>query len=219
MTAIFDNVVVKKPWGEEYLCYRNGDVAIWHLYIKKGEKTSMHCHPTKNTGFVVLDGKVQLSFIRNKMNLTGLDKIHIFRSRFHSTQALTDSFLFEIESPEDKADLVRLDDSYGREDSGYEDSGSFKKKGDNHFWLDDPEKNVSCKLHDCSLHHFKPRSIEDLLRYSEKDFIVFTKGGVGTASKKQILYPGDIADGETLARIAVKFELISETSILTISKQ
>ena len=62
------------------------------------------------------------------MNLTGLDKIHIFRSRFHSTQALTDSFLFEIESPEDKADLVRLDDSYGRENSGYEDSGSFKKR-------------------------------------------------------------------------------------------
>ena len=61
MTAIFDDVVVKNPWGEEYLCFRNGDVAIWYLFILKGEKTSMHCHPTKNTGLVVLKGSLSLS--------------------------------------------------------------------------------------------------------------------------------------------------------------
>ena len=218
MTAIFDDVVVKKPWGEEYLCYRNGDVAIWYLFIKKGEKTSMHCHPTKNTGFVVLSGDVQLSFIRNKMNLRGLDKIHIFRSRFHSTMAITDAYLFEIESPENKEDLVRLDDSYGRENCGYEDSGSFRKKEDTHFWLEAPEKNSSCDLHDCKLNHFNPQNIPELTEYSSKDFIVFTKGGVWTKEKKQILYPGDIADGETLAKIVPKFHLIEGTSILTISK-
>ena len=93
-----------------------GEVAIWFLYIKAGEKTSMHCHPTKNTGLVVLKGSLELSFIRNTISLEGLDKIHIFRSRFHSSYAKTDSFLFEVESPEDKEDLVRLDDKYGREE-------------------------------------------------------------------------------------------------------
>ena len=123
----YGDVVVKKPWGEEYLCYRNGEVAIWFLYIKAGEKTSMHCHPTKNTGLVVLKGSLELSFIRNKISLEGLDKIHIFRSRFHSSYAKTDSFLFEVESPEDKEDLVRLDDKYGR-GTGYEGKEFFRKK-------------------------------------------------------------------------------------------
>ena len=112
----YSTVIVKKPWGSEYLCYRNGDVAIWLLNIQKGEKTSMHCHPTKNTGLVVLQGEIELSFIRNKMLLTGLDKIHIFRARFHSSAAISDAFLFEVESPEDKEDLIRLDDNYGREE-------------------------------------------------------------------------------------------------------
>ena len=80
----------------------------------------MHCHPTKNTGLVVLQGEIELSFIRNKMLLTRLDKIHIFRARFHSSAAISDAFLFEVESPEDKEDLIRLDDNYGREEQGYE---------------------------------------------------------------------------------------------------
>ena len=138
----YSAVIVKKPWGSEYLCYRNGDVAIWFLNIRKGEKT-MHCHPTKNTGLAVLQGEIELSFIRNKMLLTGLDKIHIFRARFHSSAAISDAFLFEVESPEDKEDLIRLDDNYGREEQGYEgreffekNKGSFLVKGTHakRFW-------------------------------------------------------------------------------------
>ena len=94
----YTDVIVKKPWGKEYLCYRNDEVAIWYLHIEKDKQTSMHCHPNKNTGFVVLEGKAELSFLRNSMKLEGLDKIHIFRSRFHSTRAITDSFIFEIET-------------------------------------------------------------------------------------------------------------------------
>ena len=94
----YSKVVVNKPWGHEYLCYRNGDVAIWFLKIRQGERTSMHCHPTKNTGLVVLEGEIELSFIRNKMSLVGLDKIHIFRARFHSSAAISNAFLFEVES-------------------------------------------------------------------------------------------------------------------------
>ena len=45
MISDYGDVVAKKPWGEEYQI-RNGE-AIWFLHIKAGEKTSMHCHPTK----------------------------------------------------------------------------------------------------------------------------------------------------------------------------
>ena len=104
---LYDDVVVAKPWGKEYLCYRNKNVAIWFLHIEKDQQTSMHCHPNKNTGFVVLDGEVELSFLRNTIPLKSLDKIHIFRSRFHSTKAISDggAFIFEVETPEDKDDL------------------------------------------------------------------------------------------------------------------
>ena len=53
----------KKPWGKEYLLYQNDDVAIWHLFIEPGQSTSLHCHPSKKTGLVVLDGAAKVSFI------------------------------------------------------------------------------------------------------------------------------------------------------------
>ena len=88
----YSKVVVKKPWGHEYLCYRNGDVAIWFLQIRRGERTSMHCHPTKNTGLVVLEGEIELSFIRNKMSLVGLDK----NSHFPGSIPLISSYFRRI---------------------------------------------------------------------------------------------------------------------------
>ena len=39
----------------------------------------------------------------------------IRRGLFHSTKAISDeALIFEIETPKDKHDLVRLNDSYGR---------------------------------------------------------------------------------------------------------
>ena len=55
----YSNVVVKKPWGYEYLIYCNDIVAIWILHIQCGAQTSMHCHPNKKASLVVLDGAVR----------------------------------------------------------------------------------------------------------------------------------------------------------------
>ncbi len=218
MITNYNDVVVKKPWGEEYLCYRNGEVAIWFLYIKAGEKTSMHCHPTKNTGLVVLKGSLELSFIRNTVNLEGLDKIHIFRSRFHSSYAKTDAFLFEVESPEDKEDLVRLDDKYGREGTGYEGKEFFSRKTNRHFWLPEANNASETSLCDCTLNHLELESKLDLCGLSDKVCVVFTSGGVVAPGNKKILYPGDIADGETLERIVSKFDILEKTTVLKINE-
>ena len=53
----YDINVVKKPWGYEYLAYENENVALWFLHIKHTHSTSLHCHPKKTTGLVLLDGK------------------------------------------------------------------------------------------------------------------------------------------------------------------
>ena len=50
----YDNTIVKKPWGYEYLVYENDEVGLWFLYIAKDQQTSMHCHPNKTTGLILL---------------------------------------------------------------------------------------------------------------------------------------------------------------------
>jgi hypothetical protein len=52
----FKNVVVNKPWGYEYLVYQNDSVAVWYLYLREGAATSLHCHPKKKTGIILLKG-------------------------------------------------------------------------------------------------------------------------------------------------------------------
>ena len=56
---------VKKPWGYEYLAYENENVGLWFLYIAPGQSTSMHCHPKKTTGLVLLDGEAEISLAIN----------------------------------------------------------------------------------------------------------------------------------------------------------
>ena len=57
--------VVKKPWGYEYLAYKNKHVALWFLHIKHTHSTSLHCHPKKTTGLILLDGSAEVSFFNN----------------------------------------------------------------------------------------------------------------------------------------------------------
>ena len=216
------DVIVKKPWGQEYLCYHNKEIAIWFLHIKKGEKTSLHCHPNKNTGFVVLDGQTKLSFIRGGVDIYGLNKINIFRSRFHSTYAVTDAFIFEIETPEDKEDLIRLEDSYGREDKPYESSSHHLPKNDACIWID--EASLSPKNLDvcgCNIQHIEIMDKKELLNKKEEEIFVITNGGLVTdesGKRQKILWPGDTIDGETLNRLAQAFKLDYNTTVLHITK-
>lgn len=126
----YRNVVVNKPWGYEYLMFENEYVAVWILFLKKGARTSMHCHPKKKTSLLVLGGDVQTSSLNECFRLGFLDSIIIDKGVFHSTanEFSDGAFIMEIESPPDKADLVRLKDEYGRENKGYENGEAFSKE-------------------------------------------------------------------------------------------
>ena len=104
------NKLVKKPWGEEYLIFQNDVVAIWLLNILPEKSTSLHCHPTKKTGLILLDGKVEIDLgFYEKRILEAPDKIMIRPGLFHSTKAITSKItMLEIEVPIDKSDLVRF---------------------------------------------------------------------------------------------------------------
>jgi len=215
----YHNVIVNKPWGHEYLCYQNEELAIWFLFIREGERTSLHCHPNKNTGFVVLDGEVELSFLRNSLRLCGLDKIHIFRSRFHSTRAISSpgAFILEIETPEDKHDLVRLEDNYGREGTSYEGRNHEIPKAEDCLWIGEPnEADFVSEARGCSLRHFLADSQEKVRGFSEKDFFVISRGGLIAQPGAPILWPGDVIDGVSLERLSKSFNLIPGTTLLHI---
>ena len=101
--------IVKKPWGYEYLVYENENVALWFLSILRDQKTSMHCHPNKTTGLMVIDGDAEVSFLSNKLSLSTKEKTMIRKGLFHSTHAIGSNLcIFEIETPVNKHDLVRL---------------------------------------------------------------------------------------------------------------
>lgn len=124
----FSPYVVKKPWGYEYLFYECKNSAIWALCLKKDAGTSFHCHPNKKTALLVLKGKVNCSTFTGDRILSRGDVIHLEAKVFHRTCALEDNtWILEIESPVDKADLIRLSDNYGRKDKGYESLKDYDK--------------------------------------------------------------------------------------------
>lgn len=127
-TTNFSDVIVKKPWGHEYLLFENEDVAIWILHINKKHQTSMHCHPHKNTSLICLEGEVTCQTLDNTYKFGELNGIYLGKRVYHQTLNESDehSIIMEIESPVDKFDLVRLNDDYGRSGKAYENRDNYE---------------------------------------------------------------------------------------------
>lgn len=126
----YNNAIVKKPWGYEYLAFENEHVAIWILHIARTRKTSMHCHPQKKTGLLLLSGHATFQHPNGSIELEALDGVVIERGTYHLTEASSPLpivpvsengiWVMEIESPPLKTDLVRIKDEYGRTGASYE---------------------------------------------------------------------------------------------------
>ncbi len=111
---------VEKPWGSEMELYRDGHVCIWLLHIKRDQQTSLHCHPNKTTMLVVVGGEATVFTLNGTHALNQGDMMVIEKGAFHRTSSnVAGVNLYEIETPPNKRDLVRLEDKYGR-GQGYE---------------------------------------------------------------------------------------------------
>lgn len=213
--------LVNKPWGYEYLVYENQDVALWYLHIDKDQKTSMHCHPKKTTGLVLLDGIAEVSFLADKRIIKSLDKVMIRRGLFHSTKALSDSgiCLFEIETPKDKQDLVRLDDQYGRVHVPYEDQRFEESKTENCLWIDDPRSNVSdiYNFANCKLEVVRLNSIDDISNIEDDTLMIFLSGGMirNVADISHcVTVPGDVGYAKIIKQVSKNLDGISNNTII-----
>lgn len=114
------NKRVVKPWGHEIERYHDENVAVWWLHIHSGQQTSMHCHPNKSTLLAITGGKAVLTTLAGSHDLSEGDMVIIEKGAFHRTSSVNGPVvLYEMETPPNKRDLVRLKDSYGR-GQGYE---------------------------------------------------------------------------------------------------
>lgn len=110
--------IYRKPWGWEFEACFSNSFSLWILCINPNNQTSLHCHVKKTTGYIVLEGKVEIEFLSSKLIIGPGDSINLRPGVFHRTRALDDkAFVLEIESPNDKDDLLRLEDGYERNDS------------------------------------------------------------------------------------------------------
>lgn len=118
----YSKVVVRKPWGYEYLWYQNSSVAVWMLHLSAGCATSMHCHARKRTSLIVMSGAVQCSTFDERHRLDVGKGVVLEPCVFHSTQAVSEggAFVMEVETPPLKGDLLRYRDNFGRAGKAYE---------------------------------------------------------------------------------------------------
>lgn len=114
---------ISKPWGHEHRVYADSFYDVWHLEINSGQKTSMHCHPRKETALLCLDGQAKIHLLHETYLVSSGQLIYLKKGAFHCTENVGNSslHLVEVETPRNKFDLVRLEDSYGRVGKHYEE--------------------------------------------------------------------------------------------------
>lgn len=219
----YSNNIVKKPWGYEYLAYQNKDVALWFLYIKPEHATSLHCHPNKTTGLILLDGQARVSFLNNDTILNPTNKVMIRKGLFHSTKALSKegAFVFEIETPVDKQDLVRFKDSYGREGKPYEDETFEIPKAEDCLWIYEPKEGET-QTYDFANCLLEVKSITDVSEFNKIDDsfnVMFLKGGILAEYGQKVAGPGDIVIANTIHQLIEVFPKVSPDTIIIVFKK
>ena len=219
----YQNNIVKKPWGYEYLVYENDECALWFLYIKHNHRTSMHCHPNKTTGLTLLDGKATVSFLSDDFGLNPMNKIMIRKGLFHSTCATDErgAWVFEIETPVDKYDLVRLRDSYGREGKPYEDESFEYPKEDACLWIENPKTNepnvynfansklTVAKVMDINFFNSMPDNVN----------IMFLQGGIITEYGINVAGAGDVVSTKILKELIQVFKDVKDKTIVMVMEK
>ena len=113
--------IIKKPWGYEYCYFSNKKLALWVLTLKSKQSTSMHAHLRKKT-FLINTKSITFSDLNNRYKIKPNTILKIDKRTFHQSLNLSnnDIIIFEIETPNDKLDLLRFKDKYSRDKTLYE---------------------------------------------------------------------------------------------------
>ena len=111
-----------KPWGREIWFAHTDKYAGKILEISKGHRYSLQYHEKKRETQYIYSGQVNLIYGTDKDDLQEKilnpgDKIEVHPYTIHRLEALEDSQVFEVSTP-DLDDVVKLEDDYGRTGKG-----------------------------------------------------------------------------------------------------
>jgi hypothetical protein len=209
------NYFVPKPWGREYICWESQDCAIWVLEINENKSTSFHCHSEKNTGLVVLEGEVNLKLINSQYNFKALEKINIFRGRFHQSTAVGgNAVMIEVEAPVNKKDLIRWEDSNGRKNSLYENEKVIFENTENIIQLGNKEVHKKTQIYkNLTLDIY---SSDEYNLSNKKHSLYILLAGAIVENNERIVIPGDTMSNEVLTKILARFTLTKDALLLAI---
>lgn len=111
-----------KPWGKEIWFAHTDNYAGKILEINKGHRYSLQLHEKKQETQYVFSGQLKLTYGTDKSNLQDKilnpgDKFDVHPYTIHRLEAIEDSLVLEVSTPE-LDDVVKLDDDYGRSGKG-----------------------------------------------------------------------------------------------------
>lgn len=216
----YKDVLVKKPWGYEYLMYRNKDIGLWCLHIKYGEQTSLHCHPLKKTGLILLTGKAEIRFLNSALTLKAPARLMLRAGLFHSTAAISrnGAVVIEIETPPHKRNLIRLEDEYDRKGKPYENVNAMIPLSKDYVKLGNLGKDKKRKYNIAGrgliLENIKDLSV--LKRRPDKEIVIILRGALRSRLRENVLGPGDVVTLSTVKRLMKTFRATQNILLLTI---
>ena len=109
---------VDKPWGHELIFAHTARYAGKLLCIRKGHRLSKQYHVRKEETFFLQAGRVRVELeapdgTARVVILEPGEALHLVPGTRHRTEAMEESVIFEVSTPE-LDDVVRLSDDYGR---------------------------------------------------------------------------------------------------------
>ena len=223
---LYDQNLVIKPWGYEYVVYRKRNLlSVTLLSIDYKKKTSLHCHPNKKSGFIMLSGKAlfQLGLWKKRSEIkVSPSKRMIARGLFHQITSLSKKGIIalEFETPADKKDLVRFRDDYGREQKSYEGKIFTKKIDTNFIKFKKPKignKNYysvgSCKI--CIENH---STFSSIIKNSSDTLFAILDGEVVDNHSRAVLGHGDIVKKDDFKILSKVFKIKKNLTLLKVTK-
>ncbi len=188
------------------------------LHIDHDQETSMHCHPNKTTGLILLDGVAEISFLTNKISVESLQKVMIRKGLFHSTKAISKdgADIFEIETPVNKHDLVRLEDKYGRKAKPYEGKKAESKKGKNDLIISLDDEDKTYRFSNCIIEVKHLNDTKIFNQMNDPQNIIFLDGGILTEDNVLVAQAGDVVTIYTLKKLIELFPILDKNTKIMI---
>jgi len=223
-SSFYDNKIVFKPWGYEYVVYRNANhLSVTLLSIDYNKSTSLHCHPSKKSGFILLEGKAQFQLGLRKKNTelhVSPSKRMMARGLFHSIKSVSKSGLIalEFETPVNKNDLVRFKDSYGRENKAYEGKKFTKSTESKFIKFKNPKfgKKQTYKIGKVNVALEVHKNFIKLLKNKNSTIFAILDGSISDNKGRNVLSYGDIIKTDDLRILSKVFKIKKKLSVVKV---